>query len=211
MMKRALITLSLIFSTFIAFAQNFEGKVVYHNSYKSKSPTLTDAQLTRIMGDTQNWYIKNGEYKSDVNGIYIKWQLYANAENKLYTKLGNTDTVYYNDAAQGESEIRNIQLNKNVADILGYKCDELILTTKSGTQRYYFSSKLPINSKLFLNHKFGDWYAYLIKANAVPLKTIIDTPQFALESVATEITPMKLEQSFFTLPAGTKTSKNPIN
>ena len=211
MMKKTLFTLSFILLAVIAFAQNFEGKVVYHNAYKSKSPTLTDAQLTKIMGDVQNWYIKNGEYKSDINGIYIQWQLYANSENKLYTKLGNTDTVYYNDAAQGESEINNVQLNKATTDILGYKCDELILTTKTGSEKYYFSSKLPINSKLFLNHKFGDWYAYLAKANAVPLKTIIDTPQFSLESVATEITPMKLEKSFFTLQPGTKTAKNPNN
>jgi hypothetical protein len=210
-MRKTLFTLTFILLAVTAFAQSFEGKVVYHNAYKSKSTTLTDAQFTTIMGDTQNWYIKDGEYKSDINGTYIQWQLYSNAENKLYTKLGNTDTVYYDDAAQGESEINNVELNTGVTDILGYKCDELILTTKTGTEKYYFSSKLPINSKLFLNHKFGDWYAYLVKANAVPLKTIIDTPQFSLESVATEITPMKLEKSFFTLQPGTITSKNPNN
>jgi hypothetical protein len=208
-MKKTLLALSFILLAFTTFAQSFEGEVVYHNIYKSKTPAISDAQLTAMIGDIQNWYIKDGEYKSDLNGTYMKWQIYVNSENKLYSKLGNSDVVLYNDAGLGENEITDIQINKGVVDILGYKCDELIWKTKGGVQKYYFSSKLPIDSKLFLNHKFGDWYPYLAKANAVPLKMIVETPEFSLECVAIEISPMKLDRAMFTLPENTKTMKNP--
>jgi hypothetical protein len=129
-MKKVVLTLTLVLLAFTLFAQTFEGEVIYHNTYTSKMPTLSDAQLTAMIGDTQNWYIKDGEYKSDLNGTYVQWQIYVNSENKLYSKFGNSDVVLYNDAALGESEITDIQINKGVIDILGYKCDELIWKTK---------------------------------------------------------------------------------
>jgi hypothetical protein len=39
--------------------------------------------------------------------------------------------------------------------------------------------------------------------------TIVDNHQFSLESIATEIIPMKLEKAIFELPANSKTMKNP--
>jgi hypothetical protein len=93
--------------------------------------------------------------------------------------------------------------------ILGYTCDELTLTCKSGTQKYYFSNKLPVDVKLFENHKYGNWYDYLTKSNALPLKYIIETPQFIMETIATEVKPMKLEDKVFSWPADTKIAKSP--
>jgi hypothetical protein len=206
-MKKTLFTLSFILLAFGLFAQSFEGKVIYHNSYKSKSPNLTDAQLTSMLGDTQNWYIKNGAYKSDINGSYIQSQIYLNAENKLYSKISSSEALLLIDAALGEDEINDIQVNKGIVDILGYKCDELIWTTKAGVQKYYFSSKLPIDSQYFKNHKFANWYQYLEKAHAVPLKMSVQTPDLSIESIATEVTAMKLDDAMFKLPANTK----PIN
>ncbi len=75
----------------------------------------------------------------------------------------------WNDGAVNPDSVLKTELNKEVVDILGYKCDELILTCKSGVQKYYFNSKLQIDPKLFENHKFGNWYQYLstIKGSTV--------------------------------------------
>lgn len=198
-----------MFSTLTIFGQTFEGEIVYQNSFKSKMPNLTDQQLSAAVGSKQEYYIKNGNYKSVTNGRFPQWQLYINADNKLYSKMSDSDTIIWNDGSANADEVMSSNLNKGVADVLGYKCDELILTCKSGIQKYYFSSKLSVDPNLYVNHKYGNWYDYLSKANALPLKMIIENPQFTMESVAVEVKPMTLDAKLFQLPAAAKTAKSP--
>ena len=199
-----------LLTSYSLFAQNFEGEIIYANTYKSKSMMVSDEQLTSMMGTKQDYFLKGSEYKSVMNGKLVEWQLYNSKENKLYNKVGNTETVYWNDAAVNDDEVQKAELHKEATTILGYKCDELVLTCKSGIQKYYFNSKLGIDAKMYVNHKYGNWYAYLQKANAVPLKMIIDTEQFSVESVATEIKAGKLDDKVFVLAPGTKTAKSPF-
>ncbi len=189
--------------------QTFEGKLVYTNTYKSKMPEMTDEQFTMMMGSTQEYFIKDGDYKSVTNGSFFQWQLYVNQDNKLYNKMSNSETLLWNDGAINPDEILKAEFNKEVTEILGYKCDELILTCKSGTQKYYFNSKLSVNTELFVNHKYGNWYDYLLQSNSLPLKTIFDNEQFTMESVAIEVKEMKLNRTLFELPAGAKIMKSP--
>ena len=172
-------------------------------------PNLTDEQFTLMIGSTQEYFIKNGDYKSVANGSFFQWQLYVNTDNKLYSKMANSETLLWNDGATNPDEILKTEVNKDVTDILGYKCDELILTCKSGTQKYYFNTKLSVDTKLFVDHKFGNWYEFLSKSNSLPLKLIVDNGQFTLESVATEVKEMKLDKAFFELPTNSKTMKSP--
>ena len=123
--------------------------------------------------------------------------------------MANSETLLWNDGATNPDEVLKAELNKGVTEILGYKCDELILTCKSGTQKYYFNSKLSVDPDLFVNHKFGNWYDYLVKSNSLPLKSLVDNGQFSLESTATEVKPMKLDDNFFELPANSKAMKSP--
>jgi hypothetical protein len=208
-MKQFFFTFAFAFACLLATAQDFEGKIVYRNTYKSKSPAQSDEQLNSMMGTEQNWYLKGGNYKSELNGSVINWQVYLNRDNKVYSKFAGSDMLFWNDGAVNPDEVISTEIRRGAADILGYRCDELVLTCKSGVQKYYFSSKLPVDSKLFKNHQFGNWHAYLAKANAVPLKIVIDSPQFTLESVATAVQPMKLNQALFGLPADVQTMKSP--
>ena len=123
--------------------------------------------------------------------------------------MENSEVFLWNDGATNPDEVLKSELNKEVTEILGYKCDELILTCKSGIQKYYFNSKLSVDAKLFVNHKFGNWYDFVSKANALPLKSVIENAQFSLESIATNITEMKLDNSFFALPMNSKSMKSP--
>jgi hypothetical protein len=123
--------------------------------------------------------------------------------------MSNNDAALWIDAGINPDSVISEVLNKGVIDILGYKCDELILNCKSGTQKYYFNSKLAIDSKLFVNHKYGNWYSFISKSNAVPLKMEIDNAQFTATFTATEVKPEKLEASLFQLPAGIALAKSP--
>ena len=208
-MKKAIAIIFTVLTTMTVFGQSFEGKIFYANTYKSKNPQMTDQQWTSMMGSTQEYLIKGGDYKSIANGTIVQWQLYINKDNKLYNKMSNSETAFWIDASVQGDEILKVEVNKDVIEILGYKCDEVILTCKSGVQKYYFNSKLSVNTKLFTNHKFGNWYDYLVKANSLPLKSIIETAQFSIESVATEVKSMKFDTKAFELPTGIKTEKSP--
>ena len=208
MTKTITFLLAILFVT-SSFGQTFEGKIVYKSTYKSKIPNMTDKQLETMMGTTQEYFIKNGDYKTVANGSLIQWQLYVNTDNKLYNKMSNSETVYWNDGATNPDEVLKAEVNKDVTEVLGYKCDELVLTCKSGLQKYYFNTKLSVDIALFVNHKFGNWYDYLSKSNSLPLRIIIDNGQLTWESVATEVTELNLDKTFFELPANSKTMKSP--
>ena len=208
-MKKLFLVLALVLSSTYGFSQIFEGEIIYTNSFKSKNPQLTDLQWTTMLGSTQEFYIKGGDYKSTTNGTLVQWQLYSNKDNKLYNKMSNSETVFWNDGNIQGDEVLKVEVNKSTTEILGYKCDEVILTCKSGVQKFYFNSKLAVDTKLYINHKFGNWFDYLSKSDALPLKSIIETAQFTMESVATYVKPMKLDVKLFELPAGIKTEKSP--
>ncbi|MFP5043059.1 hypothetical protein [Parasediminibacterium sp. JCM 36343] len=209
-MKKILIILTIsVITAVTTFGQFFEGEIIYTNTYKSKNPKVSDQQWTSMLGSTQEYLIKGGDYKSITNGSLVQWQLYINKDNKLYNKMSNSETAFWNDASVQGDEILKVELNNGVTEILGYKCDEVILTCKSGVQKYYFNSKLSVDTKLFANHKFGNWFDYLSKSKSLPLKSVIETAQFTMESVSTEVKQMKLEAKIFELPAVIKTEKSP--
>ena len=194
-----------------SIAQSFEGKVNYQNTFKSKIPNVTDDMLTQMMGTSLDYTMKEGNYKTTSNGTFLLWQLYVQGDNKLYTKFANSNSIFWNDGAENKDEVIKSELNKNALEILGHKCDELVLTCKSGVQKYYFTSKFKLDPKLFENHKFGNFYDYVIKSKAVPLKIIIDNVQFSMESVATSVDTKKIEDAIFRLPDGAVLEKNPYN
>ncbi len=208
-MKKFIYALSaILFSSLFVSAQNFEGKIVYQNVVKSKIPNVADAQFVNILGKSTEYYIKNGDYKSILKGASIESQQYLKKENKLYTKMANSDTFLWNDGAKNPDEVLKVELNKGVLTVAGFKCDEIILTCLSGVQKYYFNSKVGIDSDLFINHKFGNWYDFISKSKALPLKYSIENSQFILESTATSVQNLVLDELFFQLPANAKTLKN---
>jgi hypothetical protein len=208
-MKKSL-TIVLTFLTLTIFSQNFEGKIAYQNTYVSKIPNITSEQFVTMMGSTQNYIIKEGNYKSNVNRTMFQWQIYNNKENKLYTKVSNLETILWNDVAVNNDTVLKVELNKNITEVLGYKCDEVILTCKSGLQKYYYNSKFGVDISFFVKHLYGNWYDYLKEAKALPLKIITDNAQFTLTTVATEVKEMKLDDKEFQLPENSKTTKSPF-
>jgi len=208
-MTKTLALFLTLFWTLNLSAQTFEGQITYQNSFKSKLPNVTDEQWTLMMGATQNYFIKDGNYRSNTNGTVVQWQLYINRDNKLYSKVSGSDAVLWNDGAVNPDEVLTAEVKKVAVEILGYKCDELILTCKSGVQKYYFAPSLEVESALFDKHKYGNWAEFISRAKSLPLKIVVDNAQFTLESVAIEVKSTKLDTTLFTLPPGTKIAKSP--
>ena len=211
MKKQLALTLLAILLVTASFGQSFEGIIIYDMVWRSKMPNVTDEQCTEMMGKVHAYYMKGGDYKSTGNGTFFQSQIYVNKDNKLYYKWSNSPTLFYEDCAGNTDEVITSKLSKGVIEILGYTCDELVLTCKTGVQKYYFSSdpNLKIDAKLFVNFNYGNWYNVVSKTNSVPLKQVIDNPQFTVESTATRITLQKLDSSLFQLPADAQIEKNP--
>ncbi len=210
-MKKGLpLFLLLIFAAITCLAQTFEGKITYANKYTSKLPNITDAQFSSMMGIVQEFYIKGGNYRTSTNGTLFQWQVYSLKDNRLYSKMSHAESVLYNDASENKDEVIKAEVNKGALQILGYTCDELVLTCKSGTQKYYYNSAVSADVKAFENFKFGNWYEVISRTGSIPLKTIIENGQFILENTATDIKPMKVDEKMFELPAGAKIEKSPF-
>jgi hypothetical protein len=205
---KAIFRILVLFLSITSFSQNFKGEIVYANTYKSKNPQVTNEQWNLMIGTTQRYLTQDGNYKSITNGKLLQWQLYINKDNKLYNKMSNSETIYWNDGSIQGDEIINIEINKNVEKILNLLCDEVILVCKSGVQKYYFNSSLSVEPNIFINHKFGNWYDFLLKSKSFPLKMIIENDQFIITSTATEIIPKDIENAVFNLPPNTKTEKS---
>ena len=173
-------------------------------------PNVTDDLFTEMMGKTWEYSMKGASYHTASNGTLMQWQLYLPKENKLYSKFSNSPAILWNDGAVNADSVIKTELKKNALEILGNSCDELILTCKSGVQKYYFSSKYKVDPVLFQNHKFGNWYAYISQAKAMPLKIVIDNAQFTLESIATAVKKEKVNDQLFSLPADAKLEKSPF-
>ena len=209
-LKIGIVGLCLCATSFFAqtVTPNFEGEIVYANTYKSKNPKLEGKRLGSMLGTIHYYYVKGGDYKTVTNGHFAQWQMYLSKDNKIYNKMASSDTVFWNNAAEHDDDVLSTKLNKNVITILGYPCDELVLTCRSGVHKYYFNSKLRLDSKLYVKHKYANYYSYLSKTNAVPLKMILEDVEFIMESVAKEIKPRKLDATLFIIPATTKTAKS---
>jgi hypothetical protein len=200
-MNRTFYILFVILVNIEAFGQQYEGKITYRNAYTSKIPGVSDAQLTQMMGDTQEYYIKDGNYKSVTNGTFFQWQLYINRDNIIYNKMANSDTLMRIAAGSNADEVLSTTINQGVTTVLGYTCDEIILTCKSGTQKYYFDQKLAIDPMLFREHLYGNWYALVSHSKAIPLRAVIENQQFLLINTAVAVTPSELDSEIFSLNA----------
>jgi hypothetical protein len=209
-MKHTLLTLlSLIFLNSTGMTQSWEGKITYQNSYSSTNDHVTTQQLSSMMGTVQEYYIKGSDYKTVMNGKMMEWQLYVHADNKLYTKSAMSPGIMWNNAAEQNDSLIGIRINKQAATILGYVCDEMVITLKSGVQKYYYSAKIAVDPAPFKNHAYGNWYDYISRAKALPLKMVIETPDFTMQSVAVKVEAQKLDAAIFKLPEGANLVKSP--
>lgn len=135
-----------------------------------------------------------------MNGSLSQWQLYVPSENRLYSKMAMSDTLLWSDGNNNPDEALNYEILKNQDEILGYKCNVLIVKTKTGNATYYFTKKIKIDPELYKDHQYGNWALITSQTKSLPLKIEMDTPQFKMVSTAIEVKEMDIEDSFFGLP-----------
>lgn len=209
-MPKLLFLFLIISPIHVVLGQSFEGKITYQISCKSNLKDYSDEEVCTGAPTTQEYFIKNGNYKfifSDSSDF--QWMLYNNEENKIYSKMSWTDTIYWRDATKNIDTILEIKSNKNVINILGLLCDEIIFICKEQIHKLYYNPEISVDKNSFINHKYGNLYDFYKISNSLVLKEIIEYKYFTLESVAMEIKRMEVNEDVFKLPATSITSKNP--
>lgn len=202
-----LLAIPFLFVYFFSHSQPFEGQITYQNSYKSKIPSVSDKYYADMYGKSYVYSIKEGDYKIVTSNGIINWQLYISKDNKIYNKTANAETIVWIDGRQNFDSIISTEIKKNVTEILGYKCDELTIICENSIEKYYFSSKLPVDISKFTQHLYGHWYDYLKVSATIPLKTILENDQFVTTSIVTDVKEIKLSESVFQLPRNVKIEK----
>jgi len=179
------------------FAQQFEGKIVFQNSFQSKSGDTPNEYLNQLFGTTHNYQVKNGNYKLSGNGKLLQWQIYVVQGNKLFTKLAAGDKLGIKDLGKEVEKVKNVKVNRKSTEILNYICDEFIIHCKNSTHRYFIDSSLNLNPEIFNTSKFNHQLAFLLKNQILPLKMVIEDEMSICESIAIEIKEEKIDENIF--------------
>lgn len=197
-------------SSFGVFGQQrqFEGEVIYKVEIKNPNPNIVpdsvwDARVKdKIM--YQKYYYKGDKYKSVISKKAI--QLYDSKENALLNYNIENDTILINSIPADKSidPVKSITHEDTAKEILGYKCQKLIVTGKLSKTTYYYSTDLKIPAENFKNHNYGNWYQFLKEANSLPLKIITKSGFLYMEMTAIEVKPKSIDDSEFVIQTSEK-------
>jgi hypothetical protein len=197
---------SLVLILFVLFSSNlfcqtfFEGEIIYEIKMESKFPQiLSNEILTSKFGNIEEYFIKNGNYKTIFNGKEIKMQMYLSNENKIYTQYTNSpDSLYWIFADKVNDSIKEILVidDTTTTKIMGVNCKTIIMNMVSGSSFVYnYNEKYPVNIDLFKNHLYGNWYSYLELSHSLPLLIEVDNRFFKMTFTAKEIKNEKIKNN----------------
>ncbi|MCG8319985.1 MAG: hypothetical protein MI921_10820 [Cytophagales bacterium] len=166
----------------------FEGKITYDHSYEPDS-------LAGYLGSESIFYYKAGNYKQVFNGEKVKESTYNRKDNSIYSFIGE-DTVITS-CDQKSEIIKDYDIFEDAAEILGEKCDLLVLRTNSRLAYYYFSNKYSINPAALENHKYSSLSFVYSKTKSLPLKIINQYSNFKVTMTAVKIEKKQISEDFF--------------
>jgi hypothetical protein len=181
----------------------FSGRVLYEESYNSKTAEISVSDLEKFIGTKRELYIKGPFYKHVHNGVFKSVMLYRGDENKLYRFNEGADTILWMDASRDTlSKISATKIESSKEVILGLKCKKIEVKTPLGTTTYYFNDAYGINPQDFENHRIEYWDFYTSVARAIPLKIVFEGKEISLVSTAIKIDSMKFDSKTFDVPLG---------
>lgn len=183
-------------------AQYFEGVITYGYKYKDKTGFLKPKEAKNLLGSQQTLYVKNGKYKSRLNGMSEITHTYL-GNDTIYTTEANIRAVMWIDANKQKAEIYSHRLVRKAARINRLKCDMLEIKTNKGTVQYYFHPDYKVDKKYYANHHYQLWAFCMEQTDgALPLKFVLDNKEESIELLCKSIRKESIEEHTFELPTG---------
>lgn len=198
--------LILIFCFFalrsIGICQDFQGTVTYIAEYKNPDPeVLTDSLFNKRFEKKRIlvYYFKDNKYKT-VEKENNRVNLYEPKKNRIYDYIEGNDSVIWVEAMSQMNEIVEIIKSDETEKINSIDCNCVILKTRIGELKYYFSNKYNFDPIKFNGHQFGIWEDYLKELGVIPLKCIVKSPFLYETLIAIDIKEEELSDKIFELP-----------
>ncbi len=204
MTKRiSLLTLITIISLY-AVGQTqkyFEGKILYKFSFKADKIPNPDKLLSPLFGNGSTMYFKEGNYRHEYEGGLLEFDLYLKADNKLYQKKRNNDTIFWNDCSITGDKIQNFLFSSKTDTVLGIICDRLLIQYKDNSETHYYNAdSIRTNPDWFENFKLNEEYLIDRKEKSIYLKSEHLFNYFTFIESATKISAEVIDISKFKLP-----------
>jgi len=181
----------------------FSGKVIYHDSYKSKNPAISSSDFEKFVGTERVLFMQDSFYKNVHTGEFKSIMLYRGDENKLYRFNEGADTIFWMDALRDTlTKVSESKVERSDEIILGLKCKRIKIVTQLGITTYYFSDSYRIDPRNFKNHHLESWDFYASRARAIPLKIVFESEEMDFVSTAIKVEPIRLNKNIFDVPPG---------
>ena len=194
----------MLFPAF-AFAQNFEGEIVYKITLIPKADSFNLEQaITDELGDESRYIISGGRYKSSYyqNGEYTYSYTYSNKDKRMYDDYVNQEYITFRDSQRSSREFTSGKLfPDSTINILGYEAFLYVKEDSLSKVRQYYAKDVKVDPETFKNHKVGDWYNTLKRMNGgLNLKTTTEYSDYIKISEAIKVEPRSVDRSEFALP-----------
>ncbi|MFN8360597.1 MAG: hypothetical protein U0264_11845 [Candidatus Kapaibacterium sp.] len=194
-------------------AEYFEGVITFEDTYTSSNPEVNVEALKAQYGSQSEFTYHNGSYKQVYNGSVLKWVLYTKHDNRTYVRSSMTDTLFYVDCLESNESIVSSELDSHQDTVMGRTCNILHVKANdlsgnlSRTSTYYFDPTITINPEWYENVRFSSHDKIYAIMKSLPIKTIHETENYTVTSVAVSMKKQAIDSSVFQLPHGVVTMK----
>lgn len=191
----------------------FEGVITFEDTYSSSNPAVDIAAVNAQYGTKSEFYFKNGNYKQIYNGSVLKSLLFNSKENRSYIQSSASDTLFYLDCSESNETIVSSEIDNNKASVLGRNCSVLkiiandLLGKPSRISTYFFDESISINPDWFENVRYSSYDKLYAITKSLPIKTIHETENYTVTSVAVSVKKQVIDSSVFQLPRDVVTMK----
>lgn len=198
MVRSLLVILAFLPLSMIKTQSEFEGYIKYDIIVSNVSARIDSTQLSAFMGDASVFYYQDGSYFQTYSNAERKFDFLDLRGQKYFEKWTASDTIYQSDIKKNNQVlIRDWEIKEEVENILGVNCNMLKILNydqvydREQSIEFYFGDAAMINGENFKEFKRGMMDFVYGKTNAIPLKTIIRTPNYDVSIIATEIVESK--------------------
>lgn len=184
------------------FSQTFfEGDVIYKFDLQKKDSSFDETSVITYPAKTTISIYKNGDWLQKPDDGIIEYSYFNHSDNRLYWKIKNVDTVFYElGNNRRETEVDSTLASKieyNTDTILGFPCNRLIIQTPKFKLTFIYTTTFEINPLWYKNTKIGYYDILYGLTKAIYLESIVETKYFISTMTAQNIHPRKISDREF--------------
>jgi len=196
-MKKIILGLALVASTFAVNAQKFEGEVVMNYTYNEIPDEMAgmEAMLPQEMTIT----VKNNMSKINMPmGMGMKMSIISNSKSKkvsIFMDMMGQKIAFEKTATKEEEEKiskQNIKVTSETKTISGYKCTKAIITADGNETEVWFTKELPT---------LGSG-SQIKGIKGFPMEYTVNTKGMNITISTSKITKKSVDSSTFKIPEG---------